>query len=173
MIPPGLEYTPDVFSEDEQQNILRENINKKSWDTTLFRRTQHYNYRYLYKFSKPKPYFVENLATNPWLVDICQRCAPEFRDLNDIQVIINEYKPGQRISAHIDDCIQFSDTIYCLSLGAAATMRFSRNKQTYDISVEPGSVYSFRGEARYKWTHEMLPTLGTRVSVTIRQMKLI
>ena len=77
---------------------------------------------------------------------------PEVAD----QVIVNEYKPGQGISSHIDCEPCFKDTIVSLSLGSGCVMNF-RNKsdKTKKIPVwlAPRSLVILSGEARYEWLH--------------------
>ena len=76
---------------------------------------------------------------------------PEVAD----QVIINEYKPGQGISSHIDCEPCFKNTIVSLSLGSGCIMDFTNksNKKKIPVWLAPRSLVVLSGEARYKWLH--------------------
>ncbi|MFW2448248.1 MAG: alpha-ketoglutarate-dependent dioxygenase AlkB [Qipengyuania pacifica] len=101
------------------------------------------------------------------------------------QVIINEYQPGQGISAHIDCQPCFGETIASLSLLSACVMRFASQKSSrhMDLLLQPDSLLVMAGEASHDWTHA-IPARKTdlvegrksrrtrRISLTFRQMKL-
>nr|WP_317057829.1 alpha-ketoglutarate-dependent dioxygenase AlkB [Roseovarius sp. W115]MDV2928832.1 alpha-ketoglutarate-dependent dioxygenase AlkB [Roseovarius sp. W115] len=148
------------------------------------RRVQHYGYRYDYKarqarredFLGPLPDLFQHLA---------ERLTSEgqFQTVPD-QVIINEYQPGQGISAHIDCQPCFGETIASLSLLSACVMRFAslRSSRHMDLLLQPNSLLVMAGEARHDWTHA-IPARKTdlvegqtsqrtrRISLTFRQMK--
>ncbi|MEI4196897.1 hypothetical protein [Roseovarius sp. E0-M6] len=91
----------NYIPEDEADRLVRE-IDAAPWRTDLKRRAQHYGYRYDYKarqarredYLGPLPDSFQQLA---------ERLAAEghFQTIPD-QVIVNEYQPGQGISARID-----------------------------------------------------------------------
>ncbi len=104
--------------------------------------------------------------------------------LQRVQSIVNEYLPGQGISAHTDS-LAYGETIQCYTLGSGAIMRFTHavTGEIQELYVEPRSVYTMTGEARYQWKHEMVArksdvvegkrvTRGRRVSVTLRSVTL-
>lgn len=107
---------------------------------------------------------------------------PEVAD----QVIINEYKPGQGISSHIDCEPCFEDTIVSLSLGSGCIMDFtSKFNKTQKIPVwlEPRSLVILSGEARDAWLHGIAARKTDawngrkcerqrRVSLTFRKVKI-
>lgn len=97
------------------------------------------------------------------------------------QVIVNEYLPGQGISAHVDCVPCFGPVIASVSLGATCEMLFHNlsTKARSSILLEPHSLLMLSGEARYSWSHEiparqsdliegMRVTRGRRVSLTFR-----
>lgn len=86
-----------------------------------------------------------------WLQVIAQKIAPE-KTFN--QAIINEYKPGQGIGAHIDSR-SFGDCIASLSLGSHCVMRFTKGDEAVDVFLVPRSVAILTGEARNDWKHEI------------------
>lgn len=152
--PDGLTYLENYISEDEANRLVQE-IDAAPWCTDLKRRVQHYGYRYDYKarqgrredYLGPLPEVFQHLA---------QRLTDErhFQSIPD-QVIVNEYEPGQGISAHIDCEPCFGATIASLSLLSACVMRFSSQaySRQMDLYLQPASLLVLNGDARHFWTH--------------------
>lgn len=152
--PDGLTYLENYISKDEAIRLIQE-IDAAAWCTDLKRRVQHYGYRYDYKarqarredYLGPLPEVFQQLA---------QRLTDErhFQSLPD-QVIVNEYEPGQGISAHIDCEPCFGATIASLSLLSACVMRFSSQaySRQMDLYLQPASLLILNGDARHVWTH--------------------
>ncbi|NDJ63004.1 MAG: alpha-ketoglutarate-dependent dioxygenase AlkB, partial [Chloroflexi bacterium] len=103
--------------------------------------------------------------------------SPELPD----QVIVNEYLPGQGITAHIDCEPCFGPAIISLSLGSACVMMFthSASGQQVPVLLEPGSLVVMMGPARHAWKHGIPArktdthaghklARGRRVSLTFR-----
>lgn len=181
--PDGLTYLENYIQEDEAERLVRK-INAAPWRTDLKRRVQHYGYRYDYKarqarredYLGPLPDLFQHLA---------ERLTSEghFQAVPD-QVIVNEYQPGQGISAHIDCLPCFGETIASLSLLSACVIRFASQKSSrhLDLLLQPDSLLVMAGEARHDWTHA-IPARKTdlvegrksqrtpRISLTFRQMK--
>lgn len=121
----GLTYRTMFISKAMETELIQE-INSREWNTTLKRRTQHYGYKYSYdktntlELEQPIP-----LAFEP----VKQQIEAYIHELTGTpchfdQLIINEYEPGQGISAHIDNKILFSDVIVSLSMGSNAMVVF-------------------------------------------------
>lgn len=150
----GLTYIPDFISAEEQDFLLAQ-IDQQPWLTDLKRRVQHYGYKYDYKARS-----VGNdahLGPLPdWLSSLSKRLHDTgiFPSVPD-QVIVNEYLPGQGISAHIDCVPCFADTIASLSLGSPCIMEFSNPKTgaKKSIVLEGRSLIVLSGPARYEWQH--------------------
>ncbi len=150
----GLTYIPDFISAHEQDLLLSQ-IDQQLWLTDLKRRVQHYGYKYDYKART-----VGNdayLGPLPdWLSEISTKLHNDgiFPSIPD-QVIVNEYLPGQGISAHIDCVPCFADTIASLSLGSPCVMEFSNPKTggKKSIVLEDRSLILLFGPARYEWQH--------------------
>lgn len=181
--PDGLTYLENYIQDEEAERLVRE-IDATPWRTDLKRRVQHYGYRYDYKarqarredYLGPLPDLFQHLA---------ERLTSEgqFQTVPD-QVIINEYQPGQGISAHIDCQPCFGETIASLSLLSACVMQFAspRSSRHMDLLLQPNSLLVMAGEARHDWTHA-IPARKTdlvegqksqrtrRISLTFRQMK--
>ena len=181
--PDGLTYLENYIQDEEAERLVRE-IDATPWRTDLKRQVQHYGYRYDYKarqarredYLGPLPDLFQHLA---------ERLTSEgqFQTVPD-QVIINEYQPGQGISAHIDCQPCFGETIASLSLLSACVMQFAspRSSRHMDLLLQPNSLLVMAGEARHDWTHA-IPARKTdlvegqksqrtrRISLTFRQMK--
>ena len=125
----------------------------QSWLTDLKRRVQHFGYKYDYKARNilPDSYLGE---LPHWLGDLQERLFTDgiFRQKPD-QAIINEYLPGQGISAHIDCVPCFDDVVASLSLGSDVIMGLFLGEQKHDVFLEKRSLIVLSGEARYKWKH--------------------
>lgn len=181
--PNGLIYLENYVSEDEADRLVQE-IDVGPWRTDLKRRVQHYGYRYDYKARKahredylgPLPSSFQKLA---------ERLTAEghFQSVPD-QVIVNEYQPGQGISAHIDCQPCFGETIASLSLLSACVMRFALQipSQQIELHLQPASLLVLKGDARHMWTHAIPSrktdvfegqkyTRSRRISLTFRTMK--
>ena len=174
----GLGYLPGYLTVAEEEELLAI-VNRSPWSDTLKRRVQHYGWRYDYKARRiddnlhlgPLPAWADALAMR--LVD--DGLVPDKPD----QVIVNEYLPGQGISAHIDCPPCFADGIVSLSLGWPYEMEFSRpdDKRKIQLFLERGSALILCGPARYEWRHAIRARQRdgdvprqTRVSLTFRKV---
>src|SRR5215208_1003473 len=106
----GMKYVANFLSQSEQEAILQE-VDRHPWRADLKRRVQHYGYRYDYKARTVDPsMYVGPLP--PFAVAVAHKlvshglvaCLPD-------QLIVNEYLPGQGISAHVDCEPCFENTI--------------------------------------------------------------
>ncbi len=151
---PGLCYIPDYISLTEEKLLLGW-IDEQGWFADLKRRVQHYGYRYDYKaravsaesYLGPLPEAFLSLCRRLWTEEI-------FDTIPD-QVIVNEYLPGQGISAHIDCVPCFADTIASLSLGSGCVMEFTdvKTSEKKPLWLEERSLAVLSGRARYEWQH--------------------
>jgi alkylated DNA repair dioxygenase AlkB len=182
LVIPGLRYQSGYVGEVEQAQLVAA-IEQQPWITDLKRRVQHYGYRYDYTRHKvDRAMYLGPLPA--WLAPLAQRLLDDdiFAALPD-QVIVNEYEPGQGISAHIDCVPCFGDTIVSLSLLSSCVMLFTRAEPVAQMPVllEPCSLLVMQGEARYHWQHAIparkvddvagarIPR-GRRISLTFRTM---
>lgn len=152
---PGLIYISD-FIADAEHGFLLSQIDQQPWLTTdLKRRVQHYGYKYDYIARA-----VNNdayLGPLPdWLISLCQKLqADGVFPSPPNQVIVNEYLPGQGISAHIDCVPYFAGIIASLSLASSCIMEFSNpeTREKKSIPLEERSLVILSGSARYEWRH--------------------
>lgn len=150
----GLTYVPDFISAQEQDFLLSQ-IDQQTWLNDLKRRVQHYGYKYDYKART-----VGNDAYLGLLPGWCSSLSKKLHNDSIFpstpdQVIVNEYLPGQGISAHIDCVPCFADTIASLSLGSPCIMEFLNPKtgEKESIVLEDRSLIVLSGPARYEWQH--------------------
>lgn len=150
----ALNYIPD-FIDSATESALIKTIDAQPWITELKRRVQHYGWRYDYK-ARSVTNDLRIGALPDWLQTYAVRLqqAGLFAEMPD-QVIINEYLPGQGISAHIDCVSCFADTIASLSLGSPCVMDFTHSQtgEKKSLLMEPRSLLVLSGDARYIWQH--------------------
>ncbi|RDJ35366.1 MAG: alpha-ketoglutarate-dependent dioxygenase AlkB [Crenarchaeota archaeon] len=154
----GLNYVSNFLTNQECESLLHY-IDSMPWMTDLKRRVQHYGYRYDYKlravdysmYLGELPFFISDIADKL----ISRNLVSERPD----QAIVNEYLPGQGISAHIDCEPCFKDTIVTISLGWPYEMEFftfkNDEKNIKYIQLEVGSALVISGEARYERFHQI------------------
>ncbi|PZP54809.1 MAG: alpha-ketoglutarate-dependent dioxygenase AlkB [Micavibrio aeruginosavorus] len=150
----GLTYIPDFISAQEQDLLLSQ-IDQQLWLTDLKRRVQHYGYKYDYKARTVGNDAYLGLLPD-WLSAISTKLHNDgiFPSIPD-QVIVNEYLPGQGISAHIDCVPCFADKISSLSLGSPCVMEFFNPKtgEKKFITLRERSLIVLSGPVRYEWQH--------------------
>ncbi|MGB4058374.1 MAG: alpha-ketoglutarate-dependent dioxygenase AlkB [Alphaproteobacteria bacterium] len=148
----GLRYCSNFIS-GKEQDVLLAQIDSQPWLNDLKRRVQHYGYKYDYK--------ARNVVASSYLGELPIWLAPLqngllsqgiFKDYPN-QAIVNEYLPGQGISAHIDCVPCFGDVIASLSLGSDCMMQLSRGDVRRDVFLEKCSLIILSGDARYVWQH--------------------
>ena len=151
---PGATYVPEFISAEEECDLLR-HIERGTWTHEFARRRQHYGIAYgKQDFTKPTP-------LPPWIEEIARRIvtAGLFSRM-PTQALVNEYTPGQGISAHKD--YEPFDEVASLSLASGCLMEFAKLKRDRikSIWLEPRSLLVLTGEARHKWTHAIRPRLA-------------
>jgi alkylated DNA repair dioxygenase AlkB len=182
----GLRYVEDFITPYKEQKLI-EYIDSKVWDTTLKRRTQHYGHKYVYQNANIKNEQTDDVKLVPKKLlrlfkKIQEAGMASQIPLDKLQVIVNEYNPGQGISAHIDDPKQFGDWVVSVSLGCGINVNFTKDNTINKIYVKNRSVYEMTNDSRYKWRHSIEPvksdTLDNniyqrtrRISITFRYMK--
>ena len=113
------------------------------------------------------------------VVNLIKKCIPEKYILD--ACIINRYKPGEGITAHIDKIDSFDDYVCCLTMCSGADLEFSKDSDTFTLHTVPNSLYIMTDESRYLWKHQMRGRLtdivngttvkrGIRYSITFRTL---
>jgi alkylated DNA repair dioxygenase AlkB len=176
---PGLLSVPRWLDEDGQRSLMAD-IDAASWASPLRRRVQHYGHRYDYGSRG-----VDGAPAPPlpaWAVTLAERLHRDghFGRRPD-QVIVNEYLPGQGISAHVDSVSSFGPVVASVSLLSACVMEFihPEDRTRVPVRLEPGSLCVMTGPARSVWRHAIPArksdpgpdgrvSRDRRVSVTLR-----
>lgn len=182
---PGLRCIPDWLGADACREVLAL-IDAAPWSTELRRRVQHYGHRYDYGrrcvgadsrgAAPPMPEWAREHAARLVREGVMDRAAD--------QLIVNEYQPGQGISAHVDCVPCFGPVVAAVSLESGCLMDFTHpDGARAGVYLEPGSLCAMAGPARYDWRHGIAarrsdpgPTgrvpRGRRVSLTFRTVLL-
>ncbi|MCM2374573.1 alpha-ketoglutarate-dependent dioxygenase AlkB [Aporhodopirellula aestuarii] len=151
---PQLTYVENFLSPSQEASLL-EVVDASPWLDDLKRRVQHYGFKYDYKARR----IDESMFLGPlpdWAAGVASMLDQQglFRLLPD-QLIVNEYLPGQGISAHVDCEPCFHDTIASITLGSSCDMDFTHvdtgEKRT--VHLQSRSVIVLHGESRYLWKH--------------------
>lgn len=181
---PGLRYIPGWLDPDACQEMLAR-IEAGVWSTELRRRVQHYGHRYDYgrrSVAADARTAADAPPLPPWALRQAERLAREgIMDPRADQVIVNEYQPGQGISAHVDCVPCFGPVVAAISLGSGCVMDFTQPEdgRKTGVLLAPGSLCVMTGAARYAWRHGIAARKsdqdgagrvprGRRVSVTFR-----
>jgi alkylated DNA repair dioxygenase AlkB len=176
----GLYICENIIT-DEEENILLQNVNNQNWLNDLSRRVQHYGYKYDYKKRRidKKDYVGELPDWTNYLTNRIYKIIKDNKLLNydqPDQLIINEYKSSQGISAHVDCVPCFEDGIVSLTIGCEGIMTFKKNNSEYDVKLKRKSFALLTKESRYDWTHEINKTKNKqftnvfpRLSLTFRK----
>jgi alkylated DNA repair dioxygenase AlkB len=147
----GLSCIQDFVSVGEERELMAE-IERGAWSHEFARRRQHYGVAYGerdYNTPTPLPAWIEKIARR--IVE-----GGWFSKM-PVQALVNEYNPGQGISAHKD--YEPFDEVASLSLASGCLMEFAQGK-TGDVKtlwLEPRSLLVLTGEARHEWTHAIRP----------------
>ena len=176
---PGLTFRSDFLGEEEEEELIG-HIDSGVWRQDLKRRVQHYGWKYDYRARKvhrdmrlgPLPDWADGLARR--LVE--QGLVSQHPD----QLIVNEYVGAQGIRKHIDSQDSFADGIAMISLGESWQMVFRLGKRKEVGTLNRRSVVVVKGDARYRWTHEIAARKyepgpprrkrGRRISLTFRKV---
>lgn len=176
---PGLTLRENVISPGDEAAFLAE-IDSLPWQDDLRRRVQHYGYRYDYKARAITSDM--KLGPMPLCLGVLTRAVhlpAGFERVPD-QLIVNEYEPGQGISAHIDCQTCFGPVVASITLGGGTVMTFKHRGTAVDMWLPPRSMLILSGPARWTWTHEIRPRRSDpdhgprsrRVSLTFRTVVL-
>lgn len=149
----GLELKPNWINAVDAEQLVGF-VDNQIWNTTLKRRVQQYGYRYDYGKRSIGGALLNSMPSE--FSALCVRLGQELGESRKFdQIIVNEYLPGQGISAHVDSVVDLGPTIVSLSLLSAVCMKFQgvETKQVEELYLEPLSLLVLRQEARYRWTH--------------------
>jgi alkylated DNA repair dioxygenase AlkB len=175
---PGLIYYAGLLDRTEQIDVMAA-VDALPWRDDLKRRVQHYGYRYDYK-ARSVDHTMRIGELPPFALAVADKLvALDLLAERPDQLIVNEYQPGQGITAHVDCVPCFKDRIVTISLGSVYEMEFAHiaTGDTKAVPLELGSAVIMTGPSRYDWTHQIkarksdngVPR-GRRVSLTFRNV---
>ncbi len=179
---PGQRYIPGFVDEACEQELLAA-IDSKPWIKELKRRVQHYGYRYDYKARKVDS-SMHIGALPDWSLAIVNRLVEDaLMPSRPDQLIVNEYEPGQGISAHVDCLSCFGPVICSLTLGSHCVMKFTSGSRQHALLLARRSLLVLSGAARYVWrlaiparrndrVGRLVVPRSRRVSLTFRTVRL-
>jgi len=190
---PGLMYHKDVIDKKTEQSLWSflygTMMKPRKWSNgpggAMARRVQQYGYEYNYNSKSILPADPIPLELQTLITELQEKkLLPN--EVN--QIIVNEYRPGQGITAHTDDVRWFGEQISSLTLHSGCKMIMADRSASViqGIYLEPRSILTLTGPARCSFTH-MIPSVkkdlvknstgetitiprGTRVSITFRQV---
>lgn len=192
---PGMVYFENVIDRKTESALLAflygPMMHPRKWEpgpgsgNAVVRRVQQFGYAYDYgtKTIRPAPPIPPELQS---LIKSLQGKKLLNEYVN--QIIVNEYLPGQGITAHTDHAYWFGDQICSLSLQSGCKMILHDRTTDLHKSVylKPRSLLSLTGPARWRFTHAIPATKSdtiiqpdksqitkprsTRVSITFRQV---
>jgi alkylated DNA repair dioxygenase AlkB len=148
---PGLAYIESYVSRDEELKLLRA-IDGEPWLTDWQRRRQVYGVAY------SGPQADAELQPPPeWLSWLIARVrADAYLHGEVVNVVINEYLPGQGIGLHRDH-LAFGPTVVAVSLGGATVLQLenpdAQPPARVSLDVQPRSLWVLGGKARSHWLH--------------------
>jgi ribA/ribD-fused uncharacterized protein len=152
---PGLKYFAEYLDDAEEAGLLQA-IDAEPWRNDLKRRVQHYGWRYDYKAHTIDPSaYLGPLPT--WTKPLVERLIGEGHMSAPDQLIVNEYAPGQGISAHVD-CPECFGTVICsMSLGSSCVMELSSvdGRRQESLLLERRSLLALGSDSRKHWRHEI------------------
>ena len=82
------------------------------------------------------------------------------------------YPPGRGVGSHIDSCTKWGLSVLVFCFGRSCTLRMTSPTasngtcRTVDIELPRRCAYELTGEARYQWTHAILPNLDSSTVAT-------
>jgi alkylated DNA repair protein alkB family protein 6 len=180
-------YVPRVFSAAEEDRLIdaarREATATAPWTVLDGRRLRFFGgvpQLGAEMRSEPLPPFVAAVTARiaPCLAAV-RRAGGSHGDpdLAPNHCLLNEYAPGEGIAWHRDGPL-YDGVVAIVSLGAAATLRFRRQRDAgayehVSLFVERGSLVVFCGEAYTDWQHTVPAVEADTIDATFANLALV
>jgi alkylated DNA repair dioxygenase AlkB len=174
--PPGLIFSPDFLTADEEADLTTfvSTLDFRTFQmqgVTAKRRIRQFGWHYTfegYKLTPADPIpaeFARIRARSAALIGIDAEAWAE--------ALVTEYAPGAGIGWHRD--APAFGLVAGISLAGSCRMRFQTgagpDRVTSAIELPPRSIYVLTGDARTKWQHMIPPTRELRYSITFRTLR--
>jgi DNA oxidative demethylase len=175
-VPQGLRHSDEFLSVAEESALVSRFSSLDFHEVrmrgvTARRRVVQYGWKYSFETFK----MTEGPALPDYLVPIRDRAAA-FAGLPPAQLseaLLTEYSPGATIGWHRD--APGFGVVVGISLGTTCRFRFRRgetgNWETFELPLEPRSIYVLEGEARSDWQHSIPAVKSLRYSITFRTLR--
>lgn len=171
---PGLKLIPDAITHHQEQDLLSHieqelyMVDGKRYNPGREWVGRNKIFRYGWGYDRDE-----------WLGDIPAWVPKELASSNGLygfdSVTINHYLPGNGLLPHIDS-LRFGSPILVLSLGGDGELIFYHSEspvaacqQSCEVHTPRLSLLVMDEESRYKWTHEVLPSVAERFSIVFRK----
>ncbi|XP_035681426.1 alkylated DNA repair protein alkB homolog 8-like [Branchiostoma floridae] len=165
-LPPGLRLVEDFVSPACADRLLEglgwSNEHQHHMDAEQalkHRRVKHFGYEFRYDNNNVDKDTPLPGGLPDWCSQVIDRMMSEghIKHKPD-QITVNQYQPGQGIPPHVDTHSAFEDEISSLSLGGQTVMDFKHpSGKRVSIVLPARSLLVMAGEARYLWTHGIIP----------------
>lgn len=180
--PDGLELFPDFVSNSTEAQLLaivdnelktRSESSSSTYRSLNRRRALHFGYSYDYDTrsatrldgSVDMPPLFNTLREQ---IELAGKLARGF--LN--QLTVNVYRPGDGISAHVEETAVFDHTLAALSLESDIVMDFTccKDDRKSCVDIPRRSLYLLKGASRFQWKHAIAPRMNDKSPIdgTIR-----
>ncbi|XP_041464023.1 alkylated DNA repair protein alkB homolog 8-like [Lytechinus variegatus] len=164
LVPPiGLVIIPDFIDERLEHKLVNsidwQSSSEKVNQSLKHRKVKHHGYEFKYTTNnidrdQPLPGGMPKLYDHV-INRIMETGHVQFKP---DQLTINQYQPGQGIPPHVDTHSAFEDAIISLSLESQVVMEFiDPEGHQVPIVLPRRSLLIMTEEARYKWTHGIIP----------------
>ena len=174
-LPEGFLYQPDFLSQAEEAELIRifRGLPFQAFDFhgyTAKRRVLEFGLEYDFTTRRATP----TQSFPDFLTPVRERAA-QFAGISITELVegmVTEYSPGSPIGWH-RDAPQFG-TIIGVSLASETRMRFKPYKaegKPVARMLEPRSIYTMRGPARWKFQHSIPAAKELRYSITFRTLR--
>jgi alkylated DNA repair dioxygenase AlkB len=175
---PGFEYQASFLACAEERSLLEvirdlplNEAQYRQWQAN--RRTVSYGGKYDFTANELLPAEPIPPALHALRARVATWSGIEASKFNF--ALIAEYRPGTQLGWHRD--LPDFESVVGVSLAGAARMRFRpyppravERRAAFAIDLEPRSIYTLQGDARWKWQHAISPTKTLRYSITFRTM---
>ena len=183
--PPGLSVIPGFITAEEEAEILSF-LDRQQWRTDLARRTMHYGGTYCLmppRSASPatRKRISENIITAPTMpkeldlvIDRMVARGMYTPEGKPAYCIVNEYKAGHGISAHVEN-FRFGEPVCGLTMAGDDEMRYyelhgdddgsvrsgkagqaKRTGRKVDVALKRRELLVMTGPSRRSWQHEIV-----------------
>lgn len=176
---PGFRYETNFLSVAEEHSLLEAihgleltEAQYRQW--RAHRRTMSFGGKYDFTHQQLLP--AEPIPAFLFAVRVRIAAWSGFEAARLTHGLIAEYRAGTQLGWHRD--MPNFESVVGVSLAGAARMRFrpypppaaGQRKTAFSVDLEPRSIYTMQGAARWEWQHAISATKSLRYSITFRTL---